>query len=207
MNAGSPLRPLFVLSVLAVVSGCTSAAAPSAASRESSVPVAATASGPAPSDTSSAGPSSSATCSIPTIDVALGSDRMTAVDVTRGAVEDVIAFRFGTPSSDPGRAASMPSARIEPRDPPYLSDPAGIPLSVQGRRVAMVRMQGMWLHDGTGTPTYQGLARYDEPGPGLRSVVRAGAFEGYETWLIGFDDGCLGAALAPDGTLEVRISH
>ena len=103
--------------------------------------------------------------------------------------------------------AGVPKVHVEAASPPFAADPSGLPLKVTGARVARVRMTAMWLYDDSGTPTYRGPARFDEPGPGIRSAVLAGAFEGYETWLVGFDQGCLSVALAPDGTLEVRIAH
>ena len=58
------------------------------------------------------------------------------------------------------------------------------------------------------TPPTARCFRSDLLRPGLRSAVLAGAFEGYETWLIGFDGpGCLTVTLAADGSLEVRVTH
>lgn len=152
-------------------------------------------------------PASVSPCPIEATTLDLPSDRMNDVEVLLGATVDVVRFGFGPPTTQANGPAPGPSVRIAAAAPPFVADPSGLPLDVTGERVAAVRMQGMWLYDDAGIGTYGGPPRFDEPGPGLRSVVLAEAFEGYETWLIGFDGpGCLTVA-ATGGTLEIRIAH
>ncbi len=164
-------------------------------------------SAPASPSPGAASPSPSPTpCPIGTAGGSLTTDRLVAVQVQTGAAEDRVTFVLGPPLRPaPG---TLPAVQVAPAAAPFVADPSGLPLRVDGQRFARVRFEGMSLYDATGTPTYSGPLRFDEPGPGMRSIVREGSYEGIESWIVGFDGpGCVGVDGPSATSLTVRLSH
>ncbi len=89
---------------------------------------------------------------------------------------DRIVFEFvgeGTPAVD-----------IAPAEPPFVTDASGAPLDVPGTVFLRIR-----LTTATGYPTYTGPGSFAPGFPRLTSLVRAGDYEGYVTWIAGLSGG------------------
>jgi hypothetical protein len=142
-------------------------------------------------------------CPIVRSDGQLASDRLESVRLASGAAADQVLFVFGSPSSPAGVGSG--TGLLEEAEPPFTEDGSGLPLEVPGERVVRVRFDGLLLFDESGTPTNP----TDSPilGSGIvRAIVREGAFEGVESWLIGFDGpGCVTLG-ADDTGLTIVVS-
>jgi hypothetical protein len=128
-------------------------------------------------------------CPIERIDGDLASDRLESVRLLPASDADQVLFVFGSPSSPAGVASG--TGLLEAAEPPFVQDGSGLPLDVIGERFARVRFDGLLLYDESGVPTNPTESPILGAGT-IRSVVREGAFEGVESWIIGFEGpGCV----------------
>jgi hypothetical protein len=186
-----------VIGGLAVV-GCGGPASPSPSSGGSPSASA------APGSPSAAPSSGGSVCAIEPSDGALASDRLEAVRLLPASDADQVLFVFGSPSSPAG--AGSGTGLLEAAEPPFVQDGSGLPLDVLGERVVRVRFDGLLLYDEAGVPTNPTESPILGSGT-IRSVVREGAFEGVESWLIGFDGpGCVSLGATDVGlTIVVTV--
>jgi hypothetical protein len=132
------------------------------------------------------------------------SNRLVDIRIESSATADTITFVFGDPAEFPGR----PTGQLRAVTPPFHEGGTGELLTVPGRRFVEIKLEGMLLFDENG-PTYAGGREFD---PGLASLIalyNVDEFEGYSTWIAGYDgSGCvsLSPAAAP-GTFVVSFGH
>jgi hypothetical protein len=72
-----------------------------------------------------------------------------------------------------------------------------------------IRLEGIMLADDAGNPTYTGERRYEPELAALKALVNVDAFEGYFTWIAGYDgSGCVNLLPnAAPGTFVVSFGH
>lgn len=158
---------------------------------------------PVPSPTPSAAPTA---CPLEPQTGRLPSDRIVDVIISRAGSADLVTFVFGDPSLlAPPAGASKGS--LDPAEPPFTNAASGLPIKVDGERVAQVRFSGMLLSNDVGQPTYDGPTDFRPDLPALRSVVAYDLFEGVSGWYIGYDGrGCV--TLTSDSrSVTVAIQH
>jgi hypothetical protein len=93
---------------------------------------------------------------------------------------DRIVFEFLGPG--------VPDLRVERVSPPFVKDPSGLPLTVSGSSFISIRMtqtSGAGYASPDGQPTYTGPSSFQPGYLRLVSLVQAGDFEGYFTWIGG----------------------
>jgi hypothetical protein len=157
----------------------------------------------APSGAASGSPTAASPCPIEPVDGQLASDRLEQVRLLPAADSDQVLFVFGSPSSPAGVGSG--TGRLEPAEPPFVQDGSGLPLEVIGERVVRIRFDGLLLYDESGVPTNPTESPILGNGT-IRSVVREGAFEGVESWLIGFDGpGCVTLGAVDTGLTIVVV--
>ena len=131
---------------------------------------------PAPGGTASddLGPFS---CSLP-IRGAATTDRAQIVDVRVGSHGgyDRVVFQFDS---------GTPDYLIEAASPPFVEDPSGRPLTVNGSAHLRVTLPGGTRQSATGTSTYNGPTSFAPAFEQLVELEEAGDFEATATWLIG----------------------
>lgn len=159
----------------------------------------------APSGTGGSTPSAEP-CPIVTQRGLLASDRLIDVVVDTSGTADFVTFEFGDPSL-PAPPQGSSHGELEAAVPPYTQGASGLPIEVDGDRVAIVRFTGMSIVADTGTPTYEGALDLRPDLPALRTVVNYDMFEGVVAWYIGFDgDGCVTLRSDPR-SVTVVIDH
>ena len=176
------------LMAIFVVGACSSGATSSPSPSPRSSPSAGPSVEPSPEPSASLEPSPSPT---PCPDLPPGgpiaSDHLTTIELEETATGDVLAFGFG--ATTPG---SAPTVRLEVVTPPFVQDPSGLPLEIEGEHFLRIRFDGMWLYDDAGVPT-RGT---DEPivgsPPAIVAVARESEYEGVSSWIVGLvGTGCI----------------
>jgi len=125
---------------------------------------------------------------------------LTDVRVGRHSGFDRVVFEFGGPG--------VPALALERVSPPFEKDPSGLPLRVPGTsfvRVQLVDASGEGYATVDGTPTYTGPATFKPRYPRLTSLVRAGDYEGYVTWIAGLTGRTCVRVLALSGPARLVI--
>jgi hypothetical protein len=115
--------------------------------------------------------------------------------LTKGDVGEV-AFTF----ESIGGSRIFPEVEIRQSSPPFVQDPSGLPVSVDGLAWATIVLRG-----GTGLEedfeqTYTGPDRWTALESPLVEVVRLGDFEAISTWAVGLSGpSCVRAYPGADG--------
>jgi hypothetical protein len=103
-----------------------------------------------------------------------------------------------------------PELRVTPDDGPYIQNPSGLPVDVNGDPVYLVNVTGASAHDmDSGEQTYTGPTDFD---PGLEQIVQlveSGDFEAVNNWYLGVNGStCLRLfALTDPGRLVIDVQH
>jgi len=135
----------------------------------------------------------------------LKTDRLVDIRIESTATADLVTFVLGERSSAP----TEPKGRLSSATPPFHQGGSGQEVSVPGRHFVEIRLEGMLLSDDEGLPVYTGKYEFEPNLPRLKGLVNIDAFEGYSTWIAGYDgSGCvsLGPAAAP-GAFVVSFGH
>ena len=198
----------FAASLTLVLAACGASTPTTASTQPSPVgspaPPAATAStipsgsAPLPTDVASASPIPSpapsnapTACPLEPQTGRLPSDRIVDVIISRAGSADLVTFVFGDPSLAAPPAGTSKGS-LDPAEPPFTNGASGLPIKVDGERVAQVRFSGMSLSNDVGQPTYDGPTDFRPALPALRTVVAYDLFEGVSGWYIGYDGrGCV----------------
>lgn len=118
---------------------------------------------------------------------AIASDHLVAIELDESADRDLVVFRFD--GNTPGAA---PTVRFESVEPPFVLDPSGLPLEVQGERFLRIRFDGMWLYDEAGVATRGTDVPIAGSPPAVVEVALESEFEGVSSWIVGMvGSGCL----------------
>lgn len=104
---------------------------------------------------------------------------------------------------------AIPSYAIKVATPPFIRDPSGLPLSVDGSYFwQLVLTNGTKVTD-DGTLSYDGPMDFNPGYPKLVELVESGDFEGVSTWYIGMAGESCVRVLTLDGPprLVIDIEH
>ena len=130
-------------------------------------------------------------CSLPINGAAtVGLAHIANVQTTSDVGLDEIAFSF---------SEGTPEFTIQAATPPYLADPSGLPIEVQGETALQLTLNGGTRVSEDGSLTYDGSTNISVEFPVLRQLVEAGDFEAVSTWFIGLSS-------TADPCLRVRLS-
>lgn len=113
-----------------------------------------------------------ATVSLPA--VGTGQATTTAVRTGLQAGYDRLVFEYA--------GTLRPQFTINPVVPPFMLDPSGLPLTVQGAQFARIRLDGIVVG-------YEGATSFKPGGPFIVDVERQGEFEGQQSWIVGLTTG------------------
>jgi hypothetical protein len=123
------------------------------------------------------------------------------LDAANGEVAGSIVFTFA-PS---GNVAATPDVTVRPVSPPFVRDPSGLPLAVEGTRFLEIVLQGGTALDASSQPTFEGPFEVTLEGGPIVELRRAGDFEAVSTFIVGLDGPPCVRILPPDGTSRVVI--
>jgi len=143
------------------------------------------------SPASSADDLSDFTCFLPvngvaTVDIA----HLTNVEVSSQTHFDRVTFTF-----DEG----TPEFSLAAATPPYLADPSGLDVEVQGARALQLTFNGGTKLRDDGSLSYEGSTNITTEFPWMTHLAEAGDFEAVNTWFIGL-------SAATDPCLRVRLT-
>ena len=134
----------------------------------------------------------------------LVSNRLIDIRIESSATADTITFVFGEGAQFPAR----PTGSLRAVTPPFHQGGSGEVVVVPGRQFVEIKLEGMLLLDENG-PAYTGEREFEPRLASLTALVNVDEFEGYSTWIAGYDgSGCvsLGPAAAP-GAFVVSFGH
>ncbi len=96
---------------------------------------------------------------------------------------DRIVFQF---------SGGIPQYSIQSATPPFIQDPSGRPLTVQGSAFLRITLRGATKMTDAGTSRYSGPRNFGLTFPVLVNLVEGGDFEAVSTWYAGLSrTGCL----------------
>lgn len=194
------------------LAACGSAASPGS----SATPTAVATEAPTPTDGATARPTPTprevptetpgyGICDLPFVGYggAPGPVQLTDVQVSTADDYDRITFAFS------GGVGLLPDLEIDAAAPPFVEDPSGLPLPVNGTVFLRIIMRGLSGVAPDGTVTYDGPTTFDADFPALRQLVRAGDFEAVNTWIAGLNGAaCLRLVTPGDGNgLLIDLQH
>ena len=95
----------------------------------------------------------------------------------------------------------IPEYAIEAATPPFMADPSGLPLAVDGSAFVRIALRGGTAQTETGASSYSGPRNFHVTFPTLVNLVEAGDFEAVSSWYAGLShSACLRVSTltAPD---------
>ena len=204
-----PIAWLLALAALAlVVSACTASGSPSVSASASAVATETTAASASAETSPSAEPSAEPTddlgefgCSFPVTGVGtVARAQITDVRVGTHADYDRVVFEF---------ANGLPEYTLDRATPPFMQDPSGMPLDVDGSSFLRLIMRGGTKQMDDGSSSYAGSRDFDPGYPTLVNLVEGGDFEAQSTWYIGLSaESCVRVSLLEDAPrLVIDIQH
>ena len=149
--------------------------------------------------------SAAAGCPVVETSGPLPSDTVTEIRIESTPTADLVTFVLGPEISSPLK----PTGKLSAIEPPFSQSGSGEPVEVPGAHHVEIRLEGIMLADATGNPTYTGEYRFEPGLPALKAFVNVDSFEGYFTWIGGYDGfGCI--TLLPNpapNTFVVSFGH
>jgi hypothetical protein len=104
-----------------------------------------------------------------------------------------------------------PAYRLEPASPPFVQDPSGLPLTVNGSDFLLIALHGGTKVADDGSLTYTGPTEFEPDFPQLAHLVERGDFEAVSSWYIGMADspnGCFRAfELSDPSRIVIDLEH
>lgn len=85
-----------------------------------------------------------------------------------------------------------PAYRLEPASPPFVQDPSGQPMTINGSDYLLIALHGGTKVADDASLTYTGPTEFEPDFPQLVHLVERGDFEAVSSWYIGMAD-------SPDG--------
>jgi hypothetical protein len=152
--------------------------------------------------TSEAPPSvepSAAACTLPATGEAT-IDRAQITDVTVDESGDVerITFTF---------AEGTPDFSVEEATPPFVADPSGLEMTVNGSSFLQVVLRGASAVDPEGAQTYDGPTEFEPGFAVVTHVVQGGDFEAVASWYIGLNEDVCPTVSTTADTLVLEFSR
>ncbi len=113
---------------------------------------------------------------------------------------DRIVFQF---------SGGIPQYSIETATPPFIADPSGQPLTVQGNAFLRITLRGATKMTDAGDSSYSGQRNFALTFPVLVNLVEGGDFEAVSTWYAGLSRAsCLRvSSLTEPDRLVVDVQH
>ncbi|HEY7738356.1 MAG TPA: hypothetical protein VIC63_04920 [Candidatus Limnocylindria bacterium] len=187
-----------------------------AASLAPSASASAAASEPEPSGSASASADASATppatptptdegwiCGLPVTLAASGASIVHIADVRVGTHSDYdrIVFEFAE--------AGSPAFEMRTRQPPFVHDPSGEPMTVAGSPVMLITLNGATKVGTDGSLVYTGPTDFVPDFPQLLQLVERGDFEAQSSWYAGMDGGdCIRASVQTNPSrIVIDVQH
>jgi hypothetical protein len=142
---------------------------------------------------------SAAACTLPaageaTIDRAQITD--VTVDESAGLERITFAFAEGTPEYE-----------IEEATPPFVADPSGLEVTVNGSSFLQLVMHGGTRVDPDGVPTYTGPREFEPGFEVVTHLIEGGDFEAVATWYIGLNEDVCPTVSTTADTLVLEFSR
>ena len=105
--------------------------------------------------------------------------------------------------------AGTPAFMTQHATPPFVKDPSGLPMTVNGSNVLEINLNGATKVADDGSVTYTGPTNFEPGFPQLVQLVERGDFEAVNTWYMGLDGGdCLRAATLTDPSrIVIDVQH
>jgi hypothetical protein len=104
-----------------------------------------------------------------------------------------------------------PAYRLEPAGPPFVEDPSGQPMTVNGSDFLLIALHGGTKVADDGSLTYTGPTEFEPDFPQLVHLVERGDFEAVSSWYIGMadsPDGCFRAfELGDPSRIVIDLEH
>lgn len=104
-----------------------------------------------------------------------------------------------------------PAYRLEPAAPPFVEDPSGQPMTVNGSDFFLIALHGGTKVADDGSLAYTGPTEFEPDFPQLVHLVERGDFEAVSSWYIGMadsPDGCFRAfELSDPSRVVIDIEH
>jgi hypothetical protein len=104
-----------------------------------------------------------------------------------------------------------PAYRIEPAAPPFVEDPSGQPMTVNGSDFLLIALHGGTKVADDGSLAYTGPTEFEPDFPQLVHLVERGDFEAVSSWYIGMadsPDGCFRAfELNDPSRIVIDLEH
>jgi len=124
----------------------------------------------------------------------VASDRLTNIALAPGSGSDLLGFTFAASPGSPVR----PHLTVTAVEPPFMYGGSGLPFDVAGAHHIRVKYEGMSHVDASGNLVYVGPSDLAGIGGPIAQVVLEEAFEGYVTFIVGYDgDGCVALQVTP----------
>ena len=138
-------------------------------------------------------------CTLPaTGEATIDRAQITDVAVTETADADVVTFTF---------AEGIPAYTVETASPPFIADPSGMEITVNGSAFVAIVMHGASRVDPNGVETYTGP---DELAPGytvVEHLVQGGDFEAVATWYVGLAGEVCPVVTATASEISLTFAH
>lgn len=189
-----PNRRLVVgaLAGLLVLGGCSLPNGSDAPSPTASPPTPSATASPTPAPTAS--PSPAPTCAPVDYATFVASDRLTNLALAPGSAGDLLGFTLVASPSSPVR----PQLTVKAVEPPFTYGGSGLPFDVAGAHHIRVKFEGMTHVDEDFNVVYVGPDDLAGSGGPVAQVVLEEAFEGYVTFIVGYDgEGCVALQVTP----------
>lgn len=104
-----------------------------------------------------------------------------------------------------------PAYRLEPASAPFVADPSGLPMTVNGSVFFLIALHGGTKVADDGSLTYTGPTEFEPDFPQLVHLVERGDFEAVSSWYIGMADssnGCFRAfELSDPSRIVIDLEH
>jgi hypothetical protein len=104
-----------------------------------------------------------------------------------------------------------PAYRIEPAAPPFVQDPSGQPMTVNGSDFLLIALHGGTKVADDGSLAYTGPTEFEPDFPQLVHLIERGDFEAVSSWYIGMADspeGCFRAfELSDPSRIVIDVEH
>lgn len=184
------------LAIVSIVAACAAPtgtdAPPPTASPEPPSPTPVATPQPTPTPTPTATPAP--TCAPIDYAMFVASDRLTNIAIVPGSGGDLLGFTFAPSPGSPVR----PHLSVAAVEPPFTYGGSGLPFDVAGSHHLRVKYEGMVHVDTNLDPVYVGPSDLAGIGGPIAQVVLEEAFEGYVTFIVGYDgDGCVALQVTP----------
>lgn len=148
---------------------------------------------------SASAPPSQVACRLPiTGEATIERAQITGVTVTEAADADAVLFSF---------AEGLPEYIVDVATPPFLADPSGLEMTVNGTSFVQVVMQGASRVDPDGVPTYSGASEFEPAYTVVQHVVQQGDFEAVASWIIGLSGEVCPTVTTTDNTLVLEFAR